>query len=88
VEQLRASHESVAPRPRNPAVESAWTQYGKAFADWSSLSESRILSDHEGYAAAEAKRQQTLILLRERRDLALFEYFELYDADQREAFGG
>jgi len=72
---------------RNSELDTAWQIYAAAFTEWSRVSESRILSDRDGYQAAELARQRALIHLRELRDQALFEYFEVFEADQQERFG-
>jgi len=88
VEGLRANHESVEPRPRNPAVEEAWNNYADSWAEWARLAERSIHSSYAGYREAELIRQKALIQYRKMRDEALVAYFQAYDQDQLEAFGG
>lgn len=101
MERLRADHESQEPRPndaesggsdvihrpRNPAVEAAWNSYALSFKLWAEITESAVYSGRGGYYAAEREKQKAIIAQREKRDLALYEYFEAFDSDQRDHFG-
>jgi len=72
----------VVARERNPDVEQAWRAYANAFEGW------RILGDSSCTVEQNEARAAALQRLSKKRDEALFDYFEVYDLDQREAFGG
>lgn len=82
-----ASGPGHTPRPRNPSVEAAWNSYALSFKLWAEIADSSVYSGRDGYYAAEAAKTEATIQHRERRDEALFAYFEAFDRDQREAFG-
>ena len=76
----------VEGRPRNPEVEKAWRIYAGAFEEWQRLLYASTASLASGYANAEDARMIALRSMSDAKDEALFEYFEIYDRDQREAF--
>lgn len=72
----------VVARERNPDVELAWRAYANAFEGW------RILGDSSCSVEQNEHRAMALQRLSKARDQALLDYFEAYDKDQQEAFGG
>jgi hypothetical protein len=84
---LKIAREKRGERPRNPEVEEAWQEYAVAFAHWANLSGMGLNTTVEGYSEAQNTRDAALISLKKRCDELLLRYFELFDKDQREAFG-
>lgn len=79
----------VDPRPRNPDVEAAWTRYAVAFEARARLMDisSTILTLAQNYNAVELERLRVLEEKHRECNDYLLEYYEIYDADQREIFG-
>lgn len=88
LENLREVQRHDPGRPRSEEVEDAWQRYTRAFTEWARIADSRVLCDHETYEEAERQKEKALIHHRGLRDLRLFEYYEVYDRDQRRAFSG
>jgi hypothetical protein len=75
-------------RPRNPEVEAAWIKYAGAFESRARLASMTQPTLAQDYAAVELARIRAI----EDKDIEckdrLMEYFEVFDRDQCEAFGG
>lgn len=84
---LKVARERRGERPRNPEVEDAWAIYAEVFAQWANLCNSGLNTQANDYPAAQLARDNALVDLKQKRDDALMRYFEVYDKDQREAFG-
>lgn len=74
------SEAPVQPRPLNSDVEQAWKSYALSYELW---------QETAAKAASNTGNPEYVVALEQMarsRDSALFYYFEVFDADQREAF--
>lgn len=69
-------------RQTSELVENAWKVYAHAFEAWAEI------GDNSFFNQDSEERTEAMRLAHGQRDLALFHYFEVFDADQRQRFGG
>lgn len=80
LENLRLAHSKQDARPRNIEVEAAWRAYYRAYDGW------RMLAENSPHSLLSPDTADALKNLKRKRDEALYDYFQAYDADQQEAF--